>query len=195
MLARAREKLALAAAPVQTRLRLVYGDMTNFDLGQQFQLVVIPFRAFQALLTPEAERSCLEAIRRHLAPGGRLVIDVFDPRLDLLLPGRIVRSEPLDRREVRHPRTGNIVRIDVLDRFTDTLNQVLEETWRFSEIDPTGATIREETESLRLRWLYRQEMRYLLELCGFEVEAEYSDFFRSPPAYGKEQVWVAHVPQ
>ena len=34
------------------------------------------------------------------------------------------------------------------------------------------------------------EMRYLFELTGFEVVAEYSDLFRSPPAYGKEQLWV-----
>jgi hypothetical protein len=33
-------------------------------------------------------------------------------------------------------------------------------------------------------------MRYLFELTGFEVVAEYSDFFRSLPAHGKEQLWV-----
>jgi hypothetical protein len=36
-------------------------------------------------------------------------------------------------------------------------------------------------------------MRYLLELCGFEVEAEYSDYAGSPPAYGREQVYVARA--
>jgi len=36
----------------------------------------------------------------------------------------------------------------------------------------------------------RQEMRYLFELTGFEVIAEYSDFFRAPPAYGKDQLWI-----
>jgi len=35
-------------------------------------------------------------------------------------------------------------------------------------------------------------MRHLLKLAGFMVEAEFSDFSRSPPAYGKEQIWVAH---
>ncbi len=38
-------------------------------------------------------------------------------------------------------------------------------------------------------------MRYLLELCGFEILAEYSDFSMSPPAYGREQVWVARRAQ
>src|SRR5206468_293061 len=36
----------------------------------------------------------------------------------------------------------------------------------------------------------RSEMRYLLELLGFEVVADYGDFRGGPPAYGREQVWV-----
>jgi hypothetical protein len=39
--------------------------------------------------------------------------------------------------------------------------------------------------------MQRQETAYLLELSGFEIVAEYSDYNRSPPAYGKEQIWIA----
>ena len=45
-----------------------------------------------------------------------------------------------------------------------------------------------------MRWTYRFEMRYLLEVSGFEVTAEYSDFRGSPPQYAAEQVWVARRP-
>jgi hypothetical protein len=34
-------------------------------------------------------------------------------------------------------------------------------------------------------------MRHLLELAGFTVEDCFSDFAGSPPAYAKEQVFVA----
>ena len=34
-------------------------------------------------------------------------------------------------------------------------------------------------------------MRNLLALGGFEAEAEFSDFAGAPPAYGKEQTWIA----
>ena len=44
---------------------------------------------------------------------------------------------------------------------------------------------------MALRWTYRWELRHLLELCGFVVEAEHSDFHGAPPAYGKELVVVA----
>jgi hypothetical protein len=39
-------------------------------------------------------------------------------------------------------------------------------------------------------WTFRYEMRHLVESRGFVVEAEYSDFHRSPPQYGKEQILV-----
>ena len=73
----------------------------------------------------------------------------------------------------------------------DTVAQTLEEVWRFTEVGPDGQPIRVEEEVLRMRWIYRWEMRYLLELCGFEIEAEYSDYAGAAPAYGKEQIWVA----
>jgi hypothetical protein len=37
------------------------------------------------------------------------------------------------------------------------------------------------------RSIFRWEMRHLLRLAGFIVEAEFSYFRGSPPAYGKEQ--------
>jgi hypothetical protein len=38
-------------------------------------------------------------------------------------------------------------------------------------------------------------MRYLFELTGFEVVGECSDFFRSPPVYGAEQLWIVRKVQ
>jgi hypothetical protein len=37
-------------------------------------------------------------------------------------------------------------------------------------------------------------MMYLLELSGFVIEDELSDFRGAGPAYGREQVWVASAP-
>ena len=42
-----------------------------------------------------------------------------------------------------------------------------------------------------LRYVFRHEMQYLLELCGYEVEALYGDFKRGAFHYGGEQVWMA----
>ena len=87
--------------------------------------------------------------------------------------------------------SGNVVSVDVLERVNDTLEQRLTERWRFTERTTTGVVVREEEEVLELRWSYRYEMRYLLELSGYGVEDELSDYLGAPPAYGREQIWVA----
>ena len=193
MLAAAEERRVSLPADVQAGLRFVQGNMANFQLGETFQLVIIAFRSFQMLLLPEEQRDCLRCVHQHLEPGGKLIIDVFDPLLHLAVPGRI-EEQPEERdaeREAVHPLTGNPVSIVVETRENDAVRQVLEETWRFREYDTDGNVLRDEREVLRMRWSYRYEMRHLLELAGFQVEAEYSDFDESPPAYGKEQIWVA----
>ncbi len=167
------------------------GDMSDFDLARRFGLVVVPFRAFQALLTVAAQESALACIRRHLVPGGHLVLDLFDPRLEFLVPG----GRPHSVVTLPHPEHDTTVRIETADRTLDPVAQVFTETWRLTELDASGASLRQEHERLELRWLYRYETRHLLRLAGFEIVAEYSDFDRSPPAYGLEQIWVVRSAQ
>ena len=164
----------------------VHGDMTDFELGRQFRLIYIPFRSFQALLTPEDPRSALACVRRHLADDGRFVLDLFDPRLELLVPGARMENSGT----WRHPERGTTVTHESVEREIDQVSQTFREVWEFTERDAEGNVLLVEHEILNMRWGYRYEMRHLFELCGFEVDAEYSDVDRSPPAYGLEQVWV-----
>lgn len=188
MLNLAKQKRDQLSPEVASRLHLHQGDMSNFELRQQFALILIPFRSFQLLLTPEAQRQCLMCILRHLALGGRAIINLFDPRYDLIVPGEHQReSQP---RGLTHPVSGNHVLVEILKRFSDPITQTFRERWRFTETDSNGAQIRQEENELQMRWTFRYEMRHLAESCGFIVEAEYSDFQRSPPQYAKEQVWV-----
>jgi ubiquinone/menaquinone biosynthesis C-methylase UbiE len=172
-----------------SRARFVQGDMSNFSLGEEFALAIIPFRAFLMLPAIEQQRDTLTCIRRHLVPGGRLIIDIFDPRYDLL-----AEESFTPRREVpamRNPVTGNTVSVTVLERTNDRVRQRATERWCFREHSPDGALVSEEHELLEIRWIFRYEMRHLFALAGFVVEEELSDYLGAPPAYGKEQIWVA----
>ena len=189
MLEPAQAKRVREAAEVGARARFLLGDMTNFALAERFSLTIIPFRAFQSLLTVEAQRSSLGCIHHHLKPGGRLIVDIFDPRLDLLLEDRFVPLRQIA--PYRNPHTDHTVTVSVVERTNDRLKQVLTERWRFREMADDGRVVREEDELLELRWTYRYEMRHLLELCNFVIEEELSDFRGGAPAYGLEQIVVA----
>src|SRR6266496_1717784 len=77
MLTVCRQRLRSEPQVVQARAQLVQADMRQFELGQTFTLVTLPFRPFQHLLTVEDQLSCLDSIRRHLIEGGTLILDIF----------------------------------------------------------------------------------------------------------------------
>ncbi len=189
MLRRAEEKRRDHAEEVSARVRLKHGDMREFEFEERFGLIFIAFRSFQSLLTSDDQHAALRCSHRHLLPDGKLALHLFDPRLDWCVPGEVDPPVPHD---AVHPLpSGNRLEIKVVQRTNDPLLQRLTERWRLREVDSGGKVLREEEEVLQMRWTYRWEMHYLFERCGFHIEAEYGGFDRSPPAYGREQIWLA----
>ena len=190
MLETCRERLHDEPAAVQSRVRLVEGDMRSFDLGQTFALVTMPFRPFQHLLTVQDQISCLECVRRHLADGGTFVFDVFNPSLDALV-NRPVGEEFGEEPEFRMPDGRRVVRRHKTvahDRF----NQVSD----FELIHYVGHVDgREErlVHAFRLRYLFRFEVEHLLARFGFAIEHVYAGYDKSPygSTYPGELIFVA----
>jgi ubiquinone/menaquinone biosynthesis C-methylase UbiE len=191
MLNIARAKLDRCDGEVRSRVRLVQGDMRDFSLGQRFNLVMIPYRAFLHLLTPEDQRQALECIREHLTDGGRLVLNIFDPRIETIAAYTGSMSGAMKRlSEFVHPETDN--RHVVWDsRHYDLEAQIVHQLFMLQELDHVGRVVSTTHTPIYLRYLFRYEMQYLLELCGYKVEALYGDFKRGPFKPGGEQVWVA----
>jgi SAM-dependent methyltransferase len=188
MLRLAEQRREALSADVATRLSFHQGDMATLDLGRRdFALIVAPSRVFQFALTTDAQRQALAALRSHLRPDARLVLDLFDPLLDHVVPSAKANGRG---GEVVHPTTGNRVTWEVTGRWPDPARQLIVEDWTATEIDASGDVLRTDTERLTLRWSLRSEMRLLFELGDLNVVADYGDFRGGPPAYGGEQVWV-----
>jgi SAM-dependent methyltransferase len=86
MLHLAEAKRSRFSEAVQRHVRFVNGDMADFESAEPFVLVIISFRSFHHLLTPEDQRRCRTCIHCHLRADGRLIINLFDPRLDFCWP-------------------------------------------------------------------------------------------------------------
>lgn len=188
MLNRARVHLDGFSAETRRNVELKRGDMRDFDLGMQSPLAIIPFTAFQHLLTVEDQRGALECIRRHLVGGGHLVVDLFDPKLEWCAP------HPAAARRIEydgpHPVTGRHWKIvsDVLENIPE--EQILHRHWRFVELGDDGRALGEYHWRLTLRWSYRFEMQHLLERSGYDIVALWGDYQRGPFKYGQRQVWL-----
>jgi SAM-dependent methyltransferase len=177
MLAVCRRKLEAEPAAVQARVRLVESDMRAFDLDARFPLATMPFRPFQQLLTVDDQVAALACVRRHLAEGGRLILDVFNPSLEALvrptptaeqsegpatdLPGggRLERTV----RIVSHDRPAQVIRSELIYHVTRA----------------DGGRDRLVHE-VALRYLFRFELEHLLARAGFVVEQLYAGYDRAP---------------
>ncbi len=191
MLSIARQKLSRLSFETQRRAELIEGDMCSFELGQHFELIMLPYHAFLHLLTPEDQRQALTCIRKHLTDDGRLVFNIFDPRLEVIAAHVGFFGAAMKKNTVfSHPDTGHSI-VVWESRQYDLEHQISEQDFSFEELDDLGNVISKMHRSLALRYIYRYEMQYLLELCGYRVEALYGDFKRGPFRYGGEQIWVA----
>jgi SAM-dependent methyltransferase len=192
MAAECRRKLAAETEAVRDRVTLVAGDMRAFDLERAFALVTIPFRPFQHLLTVADQLACLASIRRHLAPGGTLVFDVFNPSLTALTdPARLEPfpdGEPFELPDGR--RVARYARFATRDLCTQVLGVEL-----IHEVTAADGTIRRVVDALPMRYYFRFELEHLLSRAGFAVTACYGGFDRRPFAepYPPELIVVAQA--
>jgi SAM-dependent methyltransferase len=158
----ARERGELAG--VQLDLR--QGDMREPPVDGSFPLVLIPFRSLLHMETDTDRRAVLRAVTRLLAPGGRLVFDVFAPGAEDIADthGRWLEREPgiWERADWDEETRTLILRVRGLEGDAE----------------------------MSLAWLSVPEWQVLLREEGFVVEALYGWFDRSRWRGGEDSVWV-----
>jgi len=190
MLSKCREKLGKQPKEVPERVKLIQGNMTGFDTGEKYSLVTIPFRSFQHLITVEEQKACLSCIHKHLVPRGRLIIDVFHPIPDRLVPNPKYTAEVEDFPETELPdgrklrRTNRTAGLHRERQYND-----IEMIYHISY--PDGRTERL-VQSFPMRYLYRYEMEHLLTQSGFRIADFFGDFNKSAFATDSpEMIFIA----
>ncbi len=179
MLARCREKLAAEPSKVQECATLHEGDMRSFDLRQKFNLVTIPFRPFQHLITVEEQLACLRCIHAHLTDDGRLILDLFNPSLDFLanrpLGVEMIEGPPFEMPDGRSvTRSFKVMNPDRFGQVND-IELIYDVTHRDGRKERS-------VHAFRMRYLFRYEVEHLLARAGFAVDQLYAGYDRS--AYG-----------
>jgi SAM-dependent methyltransferase len=188
MLARCRERAD--AAGVAGLITLLQADFREFVLPEPAQLISIPFHTIGHLVTLGDKRAGLRHIYSQLAPGGRLIFDhfVFNPE------GARLGGSPRVRAEYTDAATGRDVLLWAGATY-DFAAQTMRSIARTDELDKEGVVVRQRYWRLSFSWIEPEQARALLSETGFEIEALYGDFDRSPfGPESPEQIWVARRP-
>jgi SAM-dependent methyltransferase len=147
----------------ETELPVVVGDMTSATAPEPgtYRLVYLVFNAISNLLVQAEQVECFRNAARHLAPGGRFVIELWVPQLRTLppgAPGTVWTIEP------------GYIGLDALD----ILNQrVVSHHIRF---DPEDRTHAAHIFRSSHRYIWPAELDLMAQLAGFELESRHADW-------------------
>ncbi|MET8002788.1 class I SAM-dependent methyltransferase [Nonomuraea glycinis] len=152
MIAQLRTKADEAAIPV------VAGDMATARVPGEFQLVYLVYNTLSNLLTQAGQVACFRNAVRHLAPGGRFVVELWVPELRKLPPGQ--------QAVVWESATGYIG----LDTYDVLRQQVVSHHFRF---DPEAGR---EARLFRSphRYIWPAELDLMAELAAMTLESRHA---------------------
>ncbi|GGO56656.1 methyltransferase [Streptomyces daqingensis] len=156
-------------------LPVVIGDMATTVVPGEFALVYLVYNTIANLLTQDEQVECFRNAARHLAPGGRFVVELGVPPLRFLPPGQI--AVPFDVSE-RH------LGFDTFDLVNQTLVS--------HHLTRDGDDGRYRRGSCRQRYAWPAELDLMARIAGLELERRVADWKGAPfgPASGKHvSVW------
>ena len=185
--------LAFARAKKLDRVenpKFIQADMRNFNVTEQADLIIIPFRSFEMLLTQDDQKMCIENVHKHLKNQGKLIIHIMNPEFINTKDGLHEPDESWSN-EVLHPQSGNLVKIiaEKIKNYSD--KQICHEFWKFQEISEEGKVLHSEKREITWRWTYSEEMNELLNAYGFKIVETHSDFIQGSEESGIHQIIVA----
>jgi SAM-dependent methyltransferase len=168
MLSLAKQK----ALQKEVNIEWVQADCRNFKLNKKFNLIFFPFNSIAHLQDLESLEACFSCVKKHLTRKGRFIIDIFNPRLDILL------RDPTKRYPVNEypdpEGQGTVVITE--NNIYDAASQINKIKWYY-HIDPGKE---EYVAELNMRIFFPQELEALLCYHGFEIEEKFGNFDETP---------------
>jgi SAM-dependent methyltransferase len=138
---------------------VVVGDMATSRAPGEYSLVYLVYNTISNLLSQAEQVACFRNAARHLAPGGRFVIELWVPELRTLPPGRDAT--------VWHSEPGYIG----LDTYDVLHQQVVSHHFRFGEGTQAELSLRSPH-----RYIWPAELDLMAQLAGFELETRHADW-------------------
>jgi cyclopropane fatty-acyl-phospholipid synthase-like methyltransferase len=84
MIVECRERILELGIAIE-KVKIEANDITDFDLGHTFDLIIAPYRVFQNVEIDDQVDGLFQCIRKHLSPDGSCILNVMHPRpVDLI---------------------------------------------------------------------------------------------------------------
>src|SRR5207302_5874689 len=157
----ARLRARVAKLP-EGRVKVVAGDLRDFDVSEKFPLAIAAFNTLEHLYTRGEVDACLARVAAHLAPGGAFAFDLQLPDLAWL------RRDPNKRwakTKFTDPATGRAFHYSTNHDY-DPVSQIALIRLYYDPVDGKGPS---RVVKLSQRKFFPAELEALLAHAGFRV--------------------------
>jgi len=191
MLRIARRNRAKLPPEVARRLAYTKRDATAFRFDRPFGAILSTFSLHALLLEPQARAACLACCRRHLAPDGVLILDVFVPGVG---PGGTRERPHAFSRTFPLGRGGRVVEKRT-EEWRDEAAGVDHVLYRYRTFQPgTGRETGAFDVAFRIARLQPDAVEAELEAAGFVVVERSGDHRGAPFVPSSERLIIEAVP-
>jgi SAM-dependent methyltransferase len=181
-----RARAAAAAQPaLAARLKFIQGDILKYKAEQRYPLVIFPYNGLMHFHNADQQVALLKKLRSLLTDDGLLVLDLPNPADSFAAQDS---DAMIFEKTFLEPETGHLVmQYSVSD--LDRTEQLLRIKWFYDEVTGDG-TVKRTLAPVTFRYFFASELRWLLEVCGFEVEQIYGSTDLDPYEDGCERLIV-----
>lgn len=169
------EMLAVLYEKLKSRglsANVVSMDVTQLNLGQRFELIIIPFHSFAEIVSVDDQHRALARIREHLASHGRFICTMHNPKTR----ARSVDGSLQLRGKFALEKTRGTLLFWLVQNYSSTDNHVVEGFEFFEEYDSEGTLKSKRMVELKFRLMGKEEFQELAESTGFHVLNLYGDY-------------------
>jgi len=164
MLEHARKK----AERQNLNLRWVEADARSFNLGMQYQFILLTGHAFQAFLRRDDQEALLASVERHLTPNGIFAFETRNPS------GHDLTNQPDEDFDQSYKGVaGHQVSVSFTQIY-DPLAQIM--YWTSYRRWNDGKHDHKKETHIACRFTYPRELEALLHYNGFEVLQQYGNW-------------------
>jgi SAM-dependent methyltransferase len=153
------------------QLQLIKQDMLSLRLKKKFDWICLLFNTFLVFTMLEEQDRVLQNVRRHLKPGGRFWLDIFQPNLAILAQEESKDHQPKTFYVPQFDRT--VFRSTDIRRDPACQNQRI--TFNYTWFDKDGVQ-KQQTRVFNLTFIFPRELRILLERNGLKIEKLYGNY-------------------
>jgi len=166
-------------------IKFIRSDMRSFDIGNKYDLIIIPVNTITHLLTLNDIESFFGCVKKHLKENGRFVIDFLNPIMEHL-PKEF--GEEFSFNTYKLPENGATIEVYAKSKYHRE-KQITEFklSYRINNQEVHN-------EILEMRMFFPQELDGYVRFNGFEIEEKYGSYDLSEfNSTSSKQIIVAKV--